>query len=129
MFVMFQTQAMEEVQATYADVFPSGEHLLILASKINPAYPSTTYMPRNPETTFAAQVQWPNGKSAIYELRPSGIIFPHNGYTYCVLLIVRGAAVPTEEFEDDNSQAWADQPSVYAGHGEGVGYGPEAGGS
>ena len=128
-YVLFQTQTMEEVQATYADVFMSGEHLLVLASKVHPSYPSTTYMPKNPATVFAAQVQWPNGKTAIYELRASGIIFPHNGYTYCVLMIVRGATVPTEELNYDIDEEWADQPGGNSGYGAGAAYGEEAGGS
>lgn len=95
--VTFETQAGEVLNVTYSDVLISGDIMILIVSGANA--PNTTYMPVNPKFDSVCQIAWPAGPM-LYSVVPTGIVFKHQQYTYCMLKVREAVPVPDDDMDD-----------------------------
>ena len=92
--VLFELPNSEQFPASYLDVLTTEAGQLILVSSARPGAVAV-YMPKNPLSETACRVHY-STRVMLYLLVPTGVIFEHQDYRYCVLNIQNAILMPDQ---------------------------------
>jgi len=99
--VLFELQNGETLTVSYAEVIVTATLMTLVVDATVPGV--TKYLPVNTSADSACKIEGPQG-DMIYMVVPTGFVFRHRQYIYCLLNILKSVAAPdanTETYEDE----------------------------